>query len=569
MSVQRHQTARSRYTGLLSLAGALGVITLLAVSIGYFSCELHKILYREHVPVFDSMAYTNTLALIMQTSHNQGLLDALSLALHKTTVFLPWLIAAVIGKFIPASRFIGIWIQTGILTLFLYSLFYYFYRVRNLSCSLSVMLLLPFVGFSGLYASHGGLSDFRMDLSLFLWFSISVTWYLIASRTDRLFDYCIFGMSCGLACLNRATAPVYLGISLLPPIIWEMFRSKKRSRMLKHLCCAGASALIMCGWFYAVRFQHLHRYYFIWNVDSTACLPLAAASRHFFFAFRFLGKPLLILMLFWNIVLLPYFFSTPEKLWYYVSHVDVKVLYIGLAPAAFLMITGAGLNPYVAMPSAFGILLFLCLPCTVMFTKEDFLLFKQQFFMASVGILIFVMAQGLISHANAPVGSMKALRQIVDLMKADARSRKDTEISYSTTYVKWGVNASIRNILLYEYQGQYRAKDVVVDEFSFSSPVKGLNTDSPAGWKSVSGESDMEKMNTLLLDANAQLDYIILPTQETARHLENAMKHVKINEFATELRKQFLASGNWIPISGVITVDQDEQVMVYRNQGKG
>lgn len=142
---------------------------------------------------------------------------------------------------------IGVWIQIGELLLLLWSLFYYLHHVRGIHRDLSLALLLPFVSFAGLYESNGGLSDFRMDLALFFWFALAVVWYLIASQSSNMIHWGVFGATCGIACLNRTTALVYLVISFVPPLIADIVATTKRSRLLKQIACAVIIAIISSG----------------------------------------------------------------------------------------------------------------------------------------------------------------------------------------------------------------------------------------------------------------------------------------------------------------------------------
>lgn len=547
----------------------LGIITIFTVALGYFACELNKLQYMHKVPIYDSMAYTNLLARIMQTSRQDGIIRAIRESLRSGTVVFPWLVSAIIGRFTAPSRMIGVWIQTGELLLLLWSLFYYLHRIRGIHHTLSFAFLLPFASFAGLYESNGGLSDFRMDVALFFWFALAVVWYLSASQSSKMIHWGVFGATCGIACLNRATALVYLVISFVPPLIADLAATPKRSRRLKQLVCAAVMAGISSGWFYIVRFDHLYYYYAIWNVDATAHLPIGIAVRHFIFALRFIGKPLLIVMICWNIVMLiccNSFWKTQFRfsIW---SLLNWKLLYIGLAPAGFLMLQGAGLNPFVAMPSAFGLLLFLLCPYTTFPRVEKLQKHSAIVMVAFLSLLIVSLSRGVASHTASPVGSMSALKQVVKVMMMDARQHQTSQIAYGVTFIRWTVDASIQNVLIYEFHGIPIDRGVVsVGNVRFSSPIRELHVAAPVEWENIEGASDPEKLARIVAAVNAKLGYLILPTHQTALFLQDQMRHVKIHTFAAELRQNILDSGNWRPISEEIVLDDDEHVVVYRNQ---
>ena len=150
----------------------IGLVTTLLVA--YF-CWLQGLLYTHYQPFFDSMSYYNQAHAVMFTRNEAGVGASLDLAFNKSnsTVFMPFLLCTLLSYVLEPTRNVGVWIQGGQLAVLLGSLFYYFHRIRKLSSFTSGILLVPFIMTTCLYEFEGGMSDFRMDLSLYLSLSIS------------------------------------------------------------------------------------------------------------------------------------------------------------------------------------------------------------------------------------------------------------------------------------------------------------------------------------------------------------------------------------------------------------
>jgi hypothetical protein len=147
-------------------AGLL-VLALIVFLEGCYATRLNADFYRDHIPFFDSCSYTSQLASIWSIERSAGIGGAIHEAFQET-VALPWLEAAMLAPFLQPSRFVGVWLQWLWLALLAFSLFWYFTQYKRADSFLAICLTLPFVSFARVYDWNGGLNDFRMDLSLYI-----------------------------------------------------------------------------------------------------------------------------------------------------------------------------------------------------------------------------------------------------------------------------------------------------------------------------------------------------------------------------------------------------------------
>jgi len=227
---------------------------LLCLAAGLFAVSLNTRFYARNQPFYDSLSYHEQVHRVMTQARAEGVGPALGTACRSSTVCLPLVAAAFVGPFITPSRTFGIAVQIVELLVFCGTLWFYLHRIRSLSPLLAALVVTPFLLWRCLYDFNGGLSDFRMDLSLALLFATTVLWYLIATATGARWHF------------------VALGI-------------------------AAATAAVGCLWFFLLNYEALHYYYVVWNTDANAHLPLRKALRHAAFAVGHVGVPAAILAL--------------------------------------------------------------------------------------------------------------------------------------------------------------------------------------------------------------------------------------------------------------------------------
>lgn len=548
-----------------------GAIVLLGcLALGQYAVALNHRFYRQAEPFFDSMSYHESVHQFMTLSRHQGMLVAIGHAGTSSTVFMPQLIAALVGPWLTPSRDIGVWIQTGEVALLALSLFYYLHHVRGMRASLALLLLVPVASLRCLYMYNGGLADFRMDLSLAVMFATTAVWYLAATASTKWWHYLACGVCAGITCLFRATAPVYLVVALAPLCLIDLLAAAGRMRRLLGSAIAVVAASAVAGWFFVLNFDHLHYYYLVWNHDALARLPLSESWHHLWFACRHIGLPLLYFTLSLQAAVLAgwawrYFVRRDTQFaWRPLLALDWRALWIGLSPAAFLMLKGAGLNSFVSMPSAFGLALFILLPL-----RQSTYASLGRWSFAAVSIVAAVilwaaLAEGWKEHAGPATNAMAAHQQTLEAIVADAQRQHCDTPKYAVCHLFYVNTRSLHNVLLFDLPSQTDAQGLT--RYKGVAPLAGkIEQGNDVEWNNVAGDSDTEKITTLVSMANKDLDYLVLPTEETAEFMQKFVAHHPTNRVGVELRRQMLASGNWEKVSDDLCNRPEEVVAVYRN----
>ena len=231
------------------------VVVLICLALGIFFCSIQDLYYSHYQPFFDSVGYYDQLHAVMMTGKGEGFGASLQLASESGTVFMPYFVGTLVYQFVEPSRNLGVWIQVFQLMVLMVSVLYYFQKVKKSPSAFAIVLLAPLGLTTCFYLDFGGLSDFRMDLSLYLTYSISCTWYLVAIHTRRRLHFFAFGLAMAVTCLFRATAPVYLIVGLGPLILYELIRHSQRRQILTGIAIASLTAIAGSLWFFILRLK--------------------------------------------------------------------------------------------------------------------------------------------------------------------------------------------------------------------------------------------------------------------------------------------------------------------------
>ncbi|CAN5492421.1 hypothetical protein BH10PLA1_BH10PLA1_04930 [soil metagenome] len=580
-------------------------LALLVYLLGSFACAMNTAFYVLHAPFFDSCAYDNLLARIITTTRHEGILKAA--AIGNSTNYLPWLETAVLTKLFPrvmtVTRTTGVWLQMTWVLPMLLSLFIYFHVIRKLDALMSFAITVTFVCLPVLFTANGGFSDFRMDLALYLFFSLTAVWFLATYDTDQLYPWVLLGISAGLTGLVRATSPVYLVVSLGPPLLVRLILSNDRKRLLIRAAVAAVIAGLVCGWFFILNFQNLRYYYVDWNIDAHTGMSLAQASQHYFFVKDMhLGKPILwfagtfgaIIFVTQGMGVLERRLRRPLVL---LADINWSALWIGVAPVSMLILQRAGLNPFVSMPSCFGILMFL-----LMFDARPSPAPRPAWLGAgmTVAVLIFLARSALSGvpvHAAQPVGSMEgdmpSHRQVINTVMADAAAKNKTHITFAGSTLMALHSTGVQNVLIFEY-GFKPAGGVLVRkpiEFEFDNhfqpaaavELRDLAPDAEtvqidksqppeaiaaAEAKNEAARRAVEeaRISKLVDRANAGLDYIVFPDDRTVSFAETEVKRNYANVICRRLRDRVLAGGHWQPLGDPVHMSPNEVEQIYVNR---
>ena len=546
---------------------ALLILSLLVICAGLQAARLNALYYTLHPPFYDSMDYTRQLANVVNIRRTEGFWPAMQSA-KTSTVFLPFFAAGLLGSVADASRTFGIWYQTFWLWILCVTFFFYLLKCRHGSAWLALALTLPILGFSCLYRFNGGLSDFRMDLTFAIMYCSSSIVYFCTYATGCRLIWVAFGVLTGLTLLSRATAPVFFVLGFFPPMLARIWCSGRHERrvLLANAALACGIAAVLSVWFYLDQFDHLHYYYAVWNPDARASLSLAQSSQHITFALNALGWSIFAFIIAWYLVRLcsTKFSLTTTHVISLMRQCNWVALWVALAPVVFLVLRGAGLNPFVSMPSAFALYVFLAAPLCQQarsHVSQDsvFLLFGL-----AIAVLLQAIPQGITSHLEANTGRMSAHREVLDTLFQDAKQLDKKQILFTTIHTYYMTTASLFNVLTYDYPSSWKDRVLVVEGISFRR-VGYLTPAVEVEWEHLSGTNRGEKLESVTRFINEKIDYVVLPTDETLDFLETHIRHVFVNIVARSLKTSILNTGRWTPVSATIQQSVDEKVVVYRN----
>jgi hypothetical protein len=535
------------------------LLAILVIYIGLKAVELNRLYYSIHGPFYDSVSYLNELARVVTRTHSDGIPAALA-SVKTSTVFLPWVTASLLCQLLPLTRELGVWIQLIWLFVLVFSLYYYLHYLRKLTPLHAIAACLPFLSLQALFHYNAGLSDFRMDLHLYLLFSITAVWFLATYETDKLHPWIMAGIFAGLTCLARATAPVYLILAFAPLLMIRLCMDSGRRRLAVKAAIAVAIATIISIWFYAVHYDYLRFYYVEWNSDANARLSLVISRLHFWFVASQIGPVAFTcaLLLFIYAGFLEW--REAKSFARLVRLLDIKLLYIGAAPVMFLVLSGAGLNPFVSMPASFGLLLFLILPVRGKLSSNPKPLFPLILLAAGLAGIFIVISHARENHIQA--GEMKnpmqAHQNVMLSLLADAEKRglKRVRIGVTSSYALT-IDAML-NLLIYDFGFKPKGFDVEKKGLIISAhPVAA----TPVDWKLITKDSPPDQWAAQMLKSAT---HFIIPEENTISWLEIHASSIYINTRSRELRQALLGSSRLHAISSPVAFSPHDQVMVYR-----
>jgi hypothetical protein len=114
-----------------SFRWALAALCAIMLADGGYAVHLNREFYRLHIPILDSCAYTNYLAVILNYTRAHGIRAALVNRMAFGNVALPWLEAMAVSRFASPSRELGVWLQWIWLWALAVSLYWYFTQYRH------------------------------------------------------------------------------------------------------------------------------------------------------------------------------------------------------------------------------------------------------------------------------------------------------------------------------------------------------------------------------------------------------------------------------------------------------
>ena len=539
--------------------------------LGLYCCELNNKLYQHQSPSYDSLSYNEKLFRVMTIARTEGLAESMGNACFSdSTNCLPFLVAAVISPVVEPSRMVGIWIQTSLFFLFLVSLYYFLSSIRKLSASSALAGCLVFLAANCFYYENGGLSDFRMDLALFMGFGLTAIWYLSSIERPSDWNFVLLGLSGAICCLFRATAPVYLVLSLGPLVAGDLLFSRNRAIKLRGIAIAATIVVLLTGWFYILNFEYLRYYYVDWNTDANAKLPLPEAFGHFRLAFRSVGESILALVICWWFAVLIRVRKKQSLLsWIGDSirtrDIDLRIAWLGVASVVMMVARRAGLNPFVCLPAVFGIILFFTLPCL---RQIDALKDKRLAVFCWVVLLICIGiagARGWKRHSPDEFSRMKDNHLVIDTMVDNTRQRQKKELRYGIVQITDFDSNILYSVLLFDRtDGKPHLDGVVIDGIDVQR-IQTFSRPSETDWAQLPGETDEAKIAGMVSEAGTEIDFLIIPDEPSAKSIPVKIGNNVVNNHLTRIRELIVNSESWAPVKTDIQVDDKEFADIYRN----
>jgi len=545
------------------------LLALFVLAQSAYATWLNWFLYRQTLPFFDSMVYALNYADILTVSREGGILRGLHEAFYEGTVSLPWIFTALLSPILPYSRFPGIWFQELWMLALAGSVYFYFTRCRAAAPGLALCFTLPFLAFRVVFAPNGGISDFRMDLLLYLLLANMAVWYLATYDWDSWKPWAASGAFLLLAVLGRATAPAYIAVMFAPLLAARLLCSGRRGalRLLGRLLAFWLPAAVLGSWSLLVKYPYLTAYYSSGGSDANANLPLWKALMHVPLAGWHIGVPLTLVAIPALVFQLRERCALSPSRLALVRSVDWRLLWLGSAPVLMLVLRGAGPNIFVSIPAVFGWLLFVLLPFRG--PLEDN---RRQRKLAALLVAACALnaVYGIKLHAF-PAGTapgMNAVRSAIERMHADAVARRMANVAYATAHVADFQETTIRNVLIFEYGGVGRDQAYTWRGVTFRAPDPGpFGGLHEAEWRAaVPGRDDAERIQNLVRLALRDIDYFFLPDEPTLAWIEQNRAFNFINTKTRAFERLVLATGQWDLLGAPLVVSPHETILLYRKR---
>jgi hypothetical protein len=561
-AVQPAPPSEQRFSTRTAAFAGAAIVILFTFWLGWYGCQLNHVFYSQQGPFFDSISYYNAAAEVHSIAREQGAIPAIRKSLELETVVMPWIMTAIVAPFVPLKRDLGVWIQTSCLLLLGLSVYWYLLRYRSLPWWLAAIASLPFLAFGGIFYFNGGISDFRMDLSLYTFLAIMGTWYLASRETGSRWPWIFAGIAAGAGSLFRATLPIYAMLMFGPPILARLIQGHDRKRVLTGLAWITAMWILIAAVPYGIKFDQLYYYYAVWNIDANMKLPWSQSSMHFPMAWSHVGK-----WFAWALgaaCLVSLISARPRRM------PDVALLWMALSVPLFLAWRGAGPNPFVTMPAMFGLIMFAVQPWRDRYSLS---------YAASVAIAILLTAGVMMEAASAPMRHlsenvfaprMAPLRQMIALIENDMKQQGRTTAAYAAPFIGRFHVRGLKNVMIFDYgyrpenmgarspDGRWLAHE---RDYEFTAPVL-------VSWqRDIPGSTDEEKIQTIVKLALDKIDYLIVPDEKSLTFLEQHRAHNFIHSKTRAIVTRALASGRYQRLGGDIEIAPEEVLHLYVQRG--
>lgn len=539
-----------------------------------FAVWLNGELYKHRAPFFDSLSYHEQCFRAMYDAEALGTFAAMRQHVQgEITVCVPQLMAIAMSRLMEPSRVVGIAIQSVFLIIFQLTLFAFLLIHQRLTPFLSLLGSVFFLATGCILFPVGGLSDFRMDLLLWLNYSTTVLLFLIAikmqkeSEQFRWTPFVLTGLAAAIACLCRATAPVYLLAALLPIALLQLWFAKDhRGKLMAGLAIAAVVTAAGSLWFYILNFEHLRFYYLVWNTDANAGLTHWESLGHIHFVRKSLGTPLLVFIaLAWFVTLISPTGVRSDN--WKCAHRNRTADYwtfvwLALIPIGMLVAKRAGMNPFVSIPACLGVILISIVPL-LQLAQVDSRQGKIRLTVAVLVALFASLAVGKYQHQRSKFNSMAGQKAVLQRMVE--HSRPGANVSFCVTTLAQINTSSLMSILLFDVAAEDRQPEEMTWQQRTFRPQRLYLIAAEADWLQLEGQDTDEKLDALFRQSTRSLQFVIVPDEPASRQLMQDTRNRVINGHADALRRRFVDSPNWRQVGEPIEASGDLKFLVMKN----
>ena len=246
---------------------------------------------------------------------------------------------------------------------------------------------------------------------------------------------------------------------------------------------------------------------------------------------------------------------------------EMRFVWLATAPLALLILSGAGLNPFVCLPAVFGILMWLIHPLV---TNQQLVKNRQALIVATVlSVACFGLAakDGWKRHRPGEFNSMEAHKLAVENLTRDAVQTGVSRVNFDTLHVYYLNSSSLLSTIRFDMPGtRFENRNVFINDVQVSQQTTFSGVVAQANWDALAG-NETEKLDGLFQAAERELDYVIIPDLKTIEFIEDKISHNIINRHQRYLRERFLSSDTWVAVSPVIVNGKNERVQIFRNRG--
>jgi hypothetical protein len=554
-----------------------------ATVLGLFATICNGLFYRVHEPFHDSMSYHEKIFRAMTLADVEGLTSGLNEALvGNNTTCLPILIAALLGPFLEPTRWVGVWIQVAELLFYLVTLEIYLRLVWKMDLRGRAFSVISIATLAMMFFTNGGLSDFRMDLSLALMYGATVLWALVARTTCAARHFFWLGISFGVCCLFRATAPIYLCVALAPVVLIDLWSGQgfvKRSRR-RGWIRAMIIAAITCLWFYVLNFDYLYYYYFVWNTDANAKIPRLESFLHLEMVGRQLGWSFLVLVLGYSALRM--FEARTQSVTVVVAEGPetrgirgirgqaIRLMWFAAAPLVILIGQRMGLNPFVSMPSAMLIHVLVVIGMVRSAVNFSPRTWKLMWVVLMVSIAL-ALGRGLKKHVYPRYPLMAGHRQLLDAMIVDANTHGIMSAHFASAQMMDYETSSLHSVILFDHPRAMRhGLSKLIDGISLS-PSGVMNRPAAVNWQNIKGDSDAARIQELSAMTASQVDYLVVPTKATAQMIVDRKMSEPIHRFSVSILQELSEDrvANWEKIAGPIAGKDGREFELWAKANRG